>query len=63
MGAPSDEQIDEMIAWGLANCWSEARILRHLVTLERLDDEELAAELGLPVEVVKGHKLSAKVTE
>ena len=27
MGAPSDEQIDEMIAYGLANRWSEDRIL------------------------------------
>ena len=42
MGAPSDDQIDEAIAWGLANRWSEARIVRHLATLERMSDEELA---------------------
>jgi hypothetical protein len=43
MGAPSDEQIDSMIAWGLANRWSEAAILKRLATLERWTDEELAA--------------------
>ena len=43
MGAPSPEQIDEAIAWGLANRWSEERIVRHLATLERMSDEELAA--------------------
>jgi len=43
MGAPSQEQIDEAIAWGLANRWSEDRIVRHLATLERMTDEELAA--------------------
>jgi hypothetical protein len=43
MGAPSQEQIDEMIAWGLANRWSDERILKHLATLERWTDEELAA--------------------
>ena len=43
MGAPSDEQIDEAIARGLAHRWSEARIVRHLATLERMSDEELAA--------------------
>ena len=43
MGAPSDAQIDEAIAWGLANRWSEARIVRHLASLERMSDEELAA--------------------
>lgn len=43
MGAPSDEQIDEMIAYGLANRWSEDRILEHLASLERWTDEELAA--------------------
>ena len=43
MGAPSDDQIDEIIAFGLANRWSEDRILQHLATLERLTDEELAA--------------------
>lgn len=43
MGEPSREQIDEAIAWGLANRWSETRILKHLMTLERMTDEELAA--------------------
>ena len=43
MGAPSDEQIDEIIACGLANRWSEDRMLQHLATLERMTDEELAA--------------------
>lgn len=43
MGEPSAEQIDEAIARGLANRWSEARILRHLLTLERMTDEDLAA--------------------
>lgn len=43
MGAPSDEQIDQAIARGLANRWSEDRILRHIATLERWTDEEFAA--------------------
>jgi hypothetical protein len=43
MGEPSREQIDEAIAWGLANRWSEQRLLKHLATLERMTDEELAA--------------------
>jgi hypothetical protein len=43
MGAPSDGQIDEMIALGLAHRWSEERILKHVADLERMTDEELAA--------------------
>jgi hypothetical protein len=43
MGAPSDEQVDEMIALGLAHRWSEERILKHVAELERMTDEELAA--------------------
>lgn len=43
MGAPSPEQIDEAIAWGLANRWSDKEIVKHLATLARMTDEELAA--------------------
>lgn len=43
MGAPTDEQIEEEIAWCLANRWSEDRIVKHLATFERMTDEELAA--------------------
>lgn len=43
MGAPSPRQIDEAIADGVARGESEAAIAEHLETLERLDDDELAA--------------------
>lgn len=43
MGAPSQEQIDEAIDRGIANRWSEERILKQLATLERMTDENLAA--------------------
>ena len=43
MGEPSQEQVDEMIAWGVANRWSEERILEHVAALERMTDAELAA--------------------
>jgi hypothetical protein len=48
MGAPSQQQIDEAIVSGLANGWSEGRILRHLQTLERMTDEETDAYWNLP---------------
>lgn len=43
MGEPSQEQVEEMIAWGISNRWSEERILAHVAELERMTDEELAA--------------------
>ncbi len=43
MGAPSPKQIDEAIADGVARGENEAVIAEHLETLERLDDDELAA--------------------
>ena len=43
MGEPSQEQVDEMIAWGVANHWSEERIFEHVAALERMTDAELAA--------------------
>lgn len=48
MGKSSREQIDEGIAWGIANRWSEQRILDQRATLERMTDEELAAEGVFP---------------
>lgn len=50
MGAPSQQQIDEAIANGLARNLSEDEIVEHLATLERLTDEELAAMGIVPVE-------------
>ncbi|MBV9528895.1 hypothetical protein [Sphingomonas sp.] len=46
MGEPSQEQIDETIANGIALQLSEEEILERLASLERLTDEELA-ELGV----------------
>jgi len=43
MGAPSREQIDECVPDGLARRLSERQILKDLLTLERMTDEELAA--------------------
>jgi len=43
MGTPSQEQIDEAIANGLALRQSEEEILATLLGLERMSDEELAA--------------------
>jgi hypothetical protein len=43
MGAPSQEQIDEAIAAGIAEGLSEEETLMALMALERLSDEELAA--------------------
>ena len=43
MGEPSQEQIDEAIADGLARGVPEDELVRHLATLERMSDEELAA--------------------
>ena len=50
MGAPSQDQIDEAIADGLARGKSEEAILAQLGTLERLSDEELAANSVHPRE-------------
>ena len=55
MGAPSREQIDECIADGLARRLSEREILKDLLTLERMTDEELAA-IGVFPPADKGHK-------
>ena len=44
MGAPSQDQIDEAIAFGLSRGHDEDTILADLATLERMSDEELAAE-------------------
>lgn len=43
MGAPSQEQIDEALAYGRAKGLSEQETLMALMMLERLSDEELAA--------------------
>lgn len=48
MGATSQDQIDEAIAWNLANRSSEDRIVKRLATLERMTDVELAAIGVLP---------------
>lgn len=42
MGAPSQDQIDECIADGLARGLDEKAIFKECATLERLNDEELA---------------------
>jgi len=55
MGAPSREQIDECIADWLARRLSERQILKDLLTLERMTDEELAA-IGVFSPADKGHK-------
>jgi hypothetical protein len=62
MGEPSREQIDRAIAWGLANRWSEGRILKHLAGLSRLNDEELAAYSGIPLEEVRKRSLSPSMS-
>ena len=50
MGAPSQDQIDEAIADGLARRMDEGELVQRLAELERLSDEELA-EMGIfPVE-------------
>ena len=46
MGEPSRDQIDEVIADGLARGLSEEAIVWTLATLERMTDEELA-EVGV----------------
>jgi len=43
MGAPSQDQIDEAIKLGVKEGLSEQEMLRALMELERLSDEELAA--------------------
>ena len=43
MGAPSQQQIDEAIADGLARGVDEGEVLAHLAGLERMSDGELAA--------------------